>query len=352
MDSQVALIISVFTPFQLLVSQEVVASEFPTAQVYLVDQRAAKFREYSPPQFENLQKVCVLNNNGSIRSKADREAIREALNFSEMVLEREQNVIFLCASLEWALNNALFTLCRRRSSAKIRMFEDGISTYIPLSPGPVQRLKRVYRLLQSYLPSSPRLSYVRGAHAIGLNDPDVEAIYVKNESVVTYPLDRLKKYSGASLTPVVRDLETGIFLIQHFTTEYGEQYSQFVGDFIASLAQFGVKKWFVKLHHFSPPEEAKIFMDAGFELFDSRCTVEEALLTSPIGVVASINTTALVTVKLLFEDGIRSISISPDVFAPKWEKRGQSNLVSLFKSCGVEIWEHDEKTGAMQRIWN
>jgi hypothetical protein len=131
-----------------------------------------------------------------------------------------------------------------------------------------------------------------------------------------------------------------LFVGQPYMRHVGrERIEPFAHNVAAVLRELGYAKLAFKAHHFQLDDEVEIYRRAGFELFESSLPLEEVLGASGFRTIASVNSTALLTSKALFGDGIRSIAFNLNKFKILHEKRDEGEVEALFRSVGVELRE-------------
>lgn len=331
-----AIVASVFTPYQLLFLERVLAQVTPRPTL-IIDQRPEKYRIQRPPA--PFGEVVGVSLTGKVIDPAQQALMRETLAAVERFAAAGP-ITFLCSSLGWAFNNAVFTRWRRSETVRFALLEDGLSTYLAAGQSRRGQLRNLARealgRARGYVPRT-----LFGGHALGLDLPEVRAILVGSDLVAQ---DRARRYvtvppiDGAGHVP--RDPAAALFVGQPYLRDYGEAaIVAFIDKARAYLNGQGITRLEVKPHHFQTMDEIRLYLDRGFTLLDPPVTVEELIGASTHGAIASCNTTALMTSKSLLGPAIRSIAFSPAAFRPAQETRDPAEVVAVFRRFGVEVVE-------------
>ena len=183
---------------------------------------------------------------------------------------------------------------------------------------PREAIRNVVREAVARLRGFPARAAIRG-HPLGLDLPELRAIFIgvdrlRSSSNRRRPYLPLPSSDDARIeyTP-----DAALLVGQPYAGEVGlEQIGRVVAHIAADLRARGYRRLACKPHHFQGADELALYRDAGFEIVDPPTTVEEMIAESEFRTVAAINSTALLTVKSLFGDGVRAIAYAPSAFRP------------------------------------
>ncbi|WP_448658015.1 hypothetical protein ACPVPU_11170 [Sphingomonas sp. CJ99] len=337
--SDAPIVASVTTPYQLMFLERLVAVLAPRPML-LIDQRPAKFRDGRAPRLGDA-KIISLTIDGNVMQPENLARIRDAMARIEAMVG-DRPFTFLCASLAWPFNNMVYTRWRRRPGVRIALSEDGLSTYLRSGQSGNWMLRSIALELIGRVRGAPARTLFSG-HPLGLDQPDVRTIFVGSDRVV--PTDGGDRYRvvppDARLAQAgSRDPARAVFVGQPYLRDYGApRMAAFVDHALGWLRGQGVSTIHIKPHHFQSPEEIALYTDRSCILVDPPVPIEEMIGDSDYGVIASANSTALMTVKSMLGDTIRSVAFDPAAFRQIQERRDPADILAVFRKFGVEVIE-------------
>ncbi len=333
--SRPVIVASVFTPYQLLVLERILG-EAGAFDGLVIDQRPEKFRRNRPADVPGAQ-VIEASLTGSVVQADQRRLLRETLSRIETFVG-ERRFVFMCASFAWGLNNLVLARFRRRGRARFVMIEDGLSTYIEAGQAAQGRLRNLAREVVRRLKGEPARALYSG-HSLGLDLPEVEGIVTGSPDVPHAPGRNFVVLPPAAIDEAApRDPGAVLFVGQPYLRDYGEgAIRRFAERSAAFLRNRGATRIDFKPHHFQTSGEIGLYLDQGFALYDPPMAVEEVIGASDHRVIASCNTTALITGRILLGGAIEAIAFDPTTFRPAQETRDPADVEALFRRFDVEI---------------
>ncbi len=337
-NDELPVIASVMTPYQLLFLEQI-WTHLPTRPMLLIDGRPANHRAARPPRLQGLTQYLELDLTGQVNSQEQARLVRQAMAEAER-FAGGMPVLFACASYQAPVNNAIYTRHRQDRSWHFLLFEEGLSTYLALSPTIRERLRNVAREAVSRLRRFPRRTLF-GGHPQGLDLPELRAIIVVDgQTPPGRSAQRLVALPSGGGTELTFNPDNVLFAGQPFVSAYGfdpELIRACAAEIFADLKNRGFKKIAFKAHHFQSAEDAQIYLDEGFELYESPLPLEEMIAQSEFRTIASVNTTALLTARSLYGEAVQSIAYSPADLGPHYERRDMNEVIEVFRRGGVEI---------------
>lgn len=340
-------VLSIFTPFQLLVAQNIIAQQYSSNPVYVIDHRRNKANGIDASHFPNLVECHELDASGSLREQSFRDNLTSAIRFAREAISKHRAAVLLLASLEWGPNNAIYAANRSNPSLRVEMIEDGMSTYLAAKAPIKQKIRRMVRFIYGALHGIPYRLYFNG-HALGLDLQDVSRVHVSAPELLSHSGGKTTRMqwpmSDQATVPA-----SGLFLTQPYTAQWGDAYLECVTSFFAASGT-GIMDWAVKFHHFSTDDEVSHFTSLGYQRLDTLEPLEQVIMRSSYGVICSVNSTALLTAKLILGDRVRCVAICPTRFYPKWEQRDDTDLLGILLKAGVEVWDRAEASSEFSRV--
>jgi hypothetical protein len=330
--------VSIHTPYQLLFLERLLACVSPRPTL-IVDQRPEKYRLGRKPQTPGVQ-VLEAAITGRLTDPDQQRLMREVLDRID-AFANHGAFTFVCPSFGWPFNNIALTRWRRRGDVRFAIIEDGLSTYLQTSQSWKWQLRNlaleIVGRVRGYLPRT-----LFGGHPLGLDLGEVQAIFVGSDLVI--PERGSERYIAvpplAGQAEVQRDPAAALFVGQPYLRDYGEDaIVAFIDKAFAWLRSQGVTRMALKPHHFQTPEEIALYLDRGCTLLDPPVTIEELIGGSDYGILASSNTTALMTTKSMLGPAIRTVAINPTAFSQRQETRDPAEVVAIFRRFGVEVVE-------------
>lgn len=331
-DLRQLMAISIFTPFQAMVAERII-HDFTPAKVIIFDQRSEGIRNQLPfPR--DLGEVIELNVSGRAMDRSQQKL------FADVLLDLEKrtagNFTFVASSYEWSFNNAILRHFRKRS--RFYAMEDGLSTYLNLRRSLRGLAREVAREVAVRARGfTPR--YIVPGHPLGLSLQEMKGVFILSEWVGEAahmpPSILLSKPSKSSRQ---RDFEEALVVGQPYMRDYGVAAMKQQAERMHRLLKSeGVKAIRFKPHHFQSADEIKVYLDTGMRLVETPLPLEAYFESDRAGVIAGINSTALITSKTLFGDEIRAMAVDPLSFKPPKERRCSREVLELFRRAGVEV---------------
>lgn len=333
------IVASIFTPYQLLFFERLRA-HLPAGPLLVLDSRPERFRTGRPPLLGDAT-IVPLALTGQVNSAHQAGLIREGLTAIDRFAGGD-GFAFVCGSYQWPINAAILHHQHRNPRFAPFLIEEGLSTYLDIVPSPRERWRNLAREAVARLRRFPPRARVVG-HPLGHDLPGLRGIIVG-----IAPLDTGSRRPYLTLPTAqggqVRFTPDGAILIgQPYLRELGAaRLGQLAGAMHTDLRSRGFERIAFKPHHFQPEEERALYRDAGFELIDPPLAVEEMIAASPFRTVVSFNSTALLTVKSLFGNGVHAIAYDPTRIVPRHESRDPAEVEQLFRAAGVEITSLDQ----------
>lgn len=330
-----AVIVSIFTPYQLLFLERYWA-ELGPRPLLILDSRAPKHRAARKPRIPG--EVMELDLTGKVNDPDQALLVRQAATAAEDFAQRHR-VCFICGSYQWPVNTTIFHRNRKNPDWIFMLQDDGLSTYLNLRPSPREKFRNIIREIVARVRGFPARTMVQG-HPLGHDLPGLSAIILglepahdtpgKGKVIVLPPQSQAVSYDG----------HAALFVGQPIIKDYGRDRLQpFLQQVAADLRARGYSRLAFKPHHFQPEEEIGLYLSAGFELFDPPLPVEEVIAESAFRTIAAVSSTALLTCKALFGDEVKAIAFNLTRFPPAHEKRDMTEVQALFQRAGVELVE-------------
>ena len=269
---------------------------------------------------------------------------RRSIRYIEELKSPFENAALFVSDIEWPLNNAVYGLKQKHRDKNILIcnFPDGAGSLMVRYPRFKRKIRSLIKFLIGMAGGLPYTFY--SGDIMGLEACDrVYSLMPKllpddiNSNMIEIPKFRIEE---ENFLP-----DSCLFLGQtyeyHFPPEEHREFCTKTADYIKSL---GYRHNYYKPHFFAKTEtEKNIFLERGFELIEDSRPVEEIFLSRQMSCIASYNSSALVHLKLMFGDKIRSISCFNN-WSNKYTITGKTSFESarrLFEACGVEMFEQD-----------
>lgn len=328
------LVASVFTPYQLLFLERL-WTQIEPRPLLILDSRGDRFREGRPPAIAGAQ-VISLSLTGAATDPSQVALIQQGIAAAEAFVA-DRRFVFTASSYQWPLNIGLYSKQRRNPRCRFLLVDDGLSTYLEIKRS-MHELGRNFarEMLLKWRGLPARASYP--GHPLGHDIPELHSIIVGLSDLP--PQRGRRRYF--SLTPsdgaLTYTSDACLFIGQPYLRDYdARKLRPFIERIGADLSGRGFKRIGFKPHHFQSGQEIDYYLSMGFELVDPPIPVEEMIADSGFRTIASINSSALLTTRSLFGEGVRAIAYGPSVFKPAQEKRDLREVESIFRRAGVEI---------------
>lgn len=334
-DTPLPIVASVFTPYQLLFLERIWALIEPRP-LMILDSRPQRFRSGRPPAIP-ADRLIDLDLTGKVNDRGQAALVRRGVQ-QVAAFTGDRPFAFLSASLQWPINNVLYTRYRRDPRCRCLLIDDGLSTYLDLRPSRRERTRNIAREIVARLKGFPARSFFAG-HPLGLDAPRIDGILI---GAAQAPHGR----TGRTYIPLPHDAATGPALPRDKVMFVGQSYSSgyssvtldaTIAAIHEDLRARGFARPVVKPHHFQGGDEIERYLRAGFELLESSITVEEIVARRDFGTIASINSTALLTCKSLYGDRLEALAYNPTAFQPSHEHRDMAEVEAIFHRAGVTI---------------
>ncbi|MDT0575729.1 hypothetical protein RM533_05980 [Croceicoccus sp. F390] len=337
------IVASVFTPYQLLLFRRI-HDLLPGRPVLLIDSRPRAYRLRHPADLTGAA-VLPMELTGAVTDRTQAELVNEAMAAIGRFCGADP-FVFLCASFQRHFNTVAYTRLRRRPDVRLLLMDDGLATFLDQGTTPRERARNLARELVARIRNLPARATVRG-HPLGLDLAEVQGIILSMHVGAPARSKACSATGGGrryfllpqqTATLPEGDASKALFIGQPYRDVYGDAIlDPMIEAICADLAGRGFTTIAFKPHHFQSDKEIARYLAHGMVLDDPPCAVEEMIAHSPYRTIASINTTALLTVRALLGDEVSAIAYDPAAFKPAQDTRDILEVEALFRQGGVEI---------------
>lgn len=255
-----------------------------------------------------------------------------------LINKSAQNILYI-SDIQWPLNNRLYFDSHIKSNFKFSMIIDGTLAYYNPHKSKLGILKDT-------------LKYIAGEAGFGLRyTPYTGSImgWERNQTGQIYGIDL--KLSPITLEKQVDiekyisqtgnlDINKCIFLDQPY---HNNMSASDIQSLTSDTLQFMKKESFVdvyyKAHHFSKEENKNTLNFEKCKIIYSDDCIERMIPKYKFGTIISYNSTALFTLKTIYKDSIRCISLRDNKKRIKINSTSARKIDDLFYKAGVEIHE-------------
>jgi hypothetical protein len=250
--------------------------------------------------------------------------------------KKELNITFYIAHTDGLIDNYIyFSLMRRYENMKINLYYDGILSFYDYKQPYVigQHIKRsIYAILNGFL-------YKYSPDIIPLEEDRIHKVFNPlPHAVKNFAPEKVSKFN---LKPerYIEPISKRCLILGGFFPDMSTlQIIAFYEFIIKKAIDEGMEDFFLKRHHSGTLEgfeEIEEKYKISFNVVDLDEPVEDVLYKISPSNIYSYQTTALINLKIMFEDSIKLTSFSPANFGGSEDTRSQIDKV--FETLGIEV---------------
>lgn len=307
----------------------------PYATVSLASETALKKRNGSiwdnTLQLENLTP-------SSFGKNKEKDYHKNVTHLKSLLKENTENILYI-SDIQWPLNNRLYFDKKINTHFEFNMIIDGTLAYYD----PHKNMRGYIRDI---------IKYIAGKIGLGLHyTPYTGSImgWERDSTGIIYGLDL--KLSPIPLKKQINIEEcisqTGklnknkcIFLDQPYHNSMTTlEVKTLTNDTLSFIEKESLENIHYKAHHFSKEELKNTFNFKKSNILETTECIERIILEHSFGTIISYNSTALFTLKTIYKDKIRCISLRDKKSRIKINPISAKKIDNLFCKAGVEIHE-------------
>lgn len=249
-----------------------------------------------------------------------------------------QNTLYI-SDIQWPLNNRLYFDRKINTSFKFSMIIDGTLAYYNPYKSTLGILKDTLKYIVGKAGFGLHYTAYTGS-IMGWERKQTDKVYGLDLKLSPIILDKQVNIEKHISKTGDLDVNRCIFLDQPYHNKMSApDIRSLTSDTLKFINQESLQDTYYKAHHFSKEEYKNTFDFEKNKIVNSHECIERMIPSYKFGTIVSYNSTALFTLKTIYKDNIRCISLRDK------KKRIQINPISakkiddLFYKAGVEIHE-------------
>ena len=263
---------------------------------------------------------------------------KNLLEINKAIQSPSQTTVYI-SDIQWPMNNRLFFDKKNNGAFDFSMIIDGTLAYYnpqkSLYNYARDTLKYVAGVLGKGLPYHPYLGSV-----MGWERAKVSKVYGLNLHLSPIHPEKQINIEEMICKTTQLDKNKSIFLDQPFHNNMKpDDIKSLTTDTLNFLEQESINNIHYKAHHFSKEEHKNTFNFKESKVLKTTECIERIIQTHGFGTIISYNSTALFTLKTIYKDNIRCISLRDKCSRMNINVTSAKKIDKLFYNSGVELHE-------------
>lgn len=329
------------TPFQIYISSQIIHSiqAFSHEDNYLIIECEYDRKYLDESIWSDV--IYFDNVGGSTFGREKYSKCENNYKKIQRIINSSENINIFFSDIAWPMNNRLFFDSKLQKKIQYHLISDGLGLYT--TPAVTFNLfcRGILKSINGWLNIGAKYRNYFGSQ-FGLDRFEIKKIYAPCSNLLNNPSHMKINIPLESFSQkTVFDKTKCIFLDQpYWLLVESEDWKEIRNKVVNYIKSLEIRNLFYKNHHKGRVEEENYFKTQGFCLVTDRRCIEEIIIEEGYGTVISYDSSALLNLKVTYQNDIRCIAIYNDMIIKKengYNENVSKKVFNLFNIVGVEV---------------